>query len=127
MSSIAYVDSSCLVAIALREPAAQGIKTQLARFTHLVAHPLVEAEVLCACHREDALAPESDLDRLTWVSAPEAMRATTRRVLAVGCVRGADALHLATALEIAARPRDLTFLTLDTRQRDIAKKLGFRI
>ena len=47
------------------------------------------------------------------------------RVLEAGYVRGADCWHLATALYIAPDPGEIVFLTLDHRQRDIAKALGF--
>lgn len=47
-------------------------------------------------------------------------------MLAAGLVRGADCFHLAVALSLVANPRDLTFLTLDKRQRDVAAALGFQ-
>ena len=43
-----------------------------------------------------------------------------------GYVRGADLWHLACALYVAASPGELTFLTLDERQRTVAKALGFK-
>ena len=46
-------------------------------------------------------------------------------VFEAGYLRGADAWHLATALYLTPDPGELTFLTLDERQGDIASKLGF--
>jgi hypothetical protein len=46
------------------------------------------------------------------------------RVLEAGYARGADVWHLATALYLADDPADLPFLTLDVRQRELARALG---
>ena len=47
------------------------------------------------------------------------------RVLSAGYLRGADCWHLATALYVAPDPADLTFVTLDSIQRKVARTLGF--
>ncbi|MDQ8165550.1 MAG: hypothetical protein P3A28_07330 [Gemmatimonadota bacterium] len=39
---------------------------------------------------------------------------------------GADCSHLATALYLAPEQGAMTFLTLDSRQRAVAKVLGFK-
>ncbi len=41
--------------------------------------------------------------------------------------RGADLWHLACALWIAPDARGLAFVTLDKRQREVARKLGFAL
>jgi hypothetical protein len=48
------------------------------------------------------------------------------RVFAGGYLKGADAWHLACALYLAEEPAKLAFLTLDRRQRAVARRLGFR-
>ena len=48
------------------------------------------------------------------------------RVLDAGYVRGAHCFHLASALYLSPQPSATTFLTLDTRQRAVAKALGFK-
>jgi hypothetical protein len=48
-------------------------------------------------------------------------------VLALGALPGADAWHLACALYVAEDRRDVAFLTLDERQRAVAKRLGFEV
>ena len=53
------------------------------------------------------------------------LRGEFERVLVEGSVKGADLWHLACALFLAPEPKDLTFLTLDKRQEEIARKLGF--
>jgi hypothetical protein len=47
-------------------------------------------------------------------------------VLDAGYLRGADCWHVATALYVSPEPSRLSFLTLDERQRDVARTLGFR-
>ena len=47
------------------------------------------------------------------------------RVLQTGYVRGSALGHLAAAIYVTPEPGDLTFLTLDRRQREVAAALGF--
>ena len=46
--------------------------------------------------------------------------------LRIGYLRGADLWHIATALYMFDEPSDITFLTLDRRQGDVAAALGFQ-
>jgi len=48
-----------------------------------------------------------------------------KSVAELGSLRGADLWHLACACYLAPNPEDITFLTRDTRQREVAEKLGF--
>ena len=65
------------------------------------------------------------LDELEFVIPTRSLGAEIIRVLDAGYVRGADCWHLATALYLAPDPGELTFVTLDVRQREVAKALGF--
>jgi hypothetical protein len=47
------------------------------------------------------------------------------RIAAVGYVPGADLWHLANALFVSPSGSEMTFLTLDNRQREVASALGF--
>lgn len=127
MSDRAFIDSSCLVAIAFGEPGAGRLATRLRGFVSVAAHPLLEAEVRSACVREKAPVPEAELETIAWVQAPRALSAEIDRVLGVGYLRGADCWHLANALFVSPDARQLTFLTLDVRQRAVAKTLGFKV
>lgn len=49
------------------------------------------------------------------------------RVPAAGYVRGADCWRLAAALYVAPEPGELSFVTLDARQREVAAALGFAV
>ncbi len=127
MSGRAFVDSSCIVSIALDESAAGSMRTRIRSFDVIHAHPLLDAEVRSACSRERTGVPQDQLDSLEWVETPNPLSAEVDRVLAAGYLRGADCWHLATALLLSPDPRELTFLTLDLRQRAVAKKLGFKL
>ncbi|MGH7593917.1 MAG: PIN domain-containing protein [Gemmatimonadales bacterium] len=122
---VAYVDSSVVLAIAFAERGGPTLAKRLKRFPRLCSAPLLEAEVLAALRREEQPLDEGWLDSLTWIHPERPLRQEISRVLKTGYLRGADCWHLATALYVAPNPRDLTFLTLDARQRDHAAALGF--
>lgn len=121
----AYVDASCLVALMLNEASAAQVRDRLSAFGTLLAHPLVEAEVRSAAAREKLRLDLGELDNLTWLPVAR-LGSEVARVLDAGYLRGAVAFHLACALYSSPVPSDLTFLTLDTKQRAVAKSLGFR-
>jgi len=62
---------------------------------------------------------------LEWVSPDRPLGAEINAVLDAGYLRGADCWHVATALYFATDPSRLAFLTLDARQGEVAKALGF--
>ncbi|MEP7000681.1 MAG: hypothetical protein ABI969_09395 [bacterium] len=70
---------------------------------------------------------QMSLDVIQWIEAPRPLSEEVDRVLAAGYLRGSDCLHVAAALYLSPNPGQLTFLTLDTRQRVIAKKLGVKM
>lgn len=126
MSGTAYIDSSCIVAIVLEEASAAAVTTRLARFSTAMSHPLLDAEVRSTCAREGVAIPTAALASIELVQLERPLSEEIDRVLAAGYVRGADCFHLATALHLSPDTSELTFLTLDLRQRAVAKKLGFR-
>jgi predicted nucleic acid-binding protein len=123
--SSAFVDTSVLLAMMFRESRATLMQSRLESYDSVFASDLAEAELRSACRRERTEVDEMLLAPLELVFPPRSLRGEIVRVLDAGYVRGADCLHLATALLIAPDPRELTFLTLDVRQRDVAKALGF--
>ena len=123
---LAYIDSSCLVAIAFAEPGASKVASRLRRMDRLFASNLLEAQLRSALAREAVPAdPAGLLSSITWVYPNRPLSGEFERVLVEGYVKGADLWHLACALFLAPEPKDLAFLTLDTRQEEIARKLGF--
>jgi predicted nucleic acid-binding protein len=122
---LAYVDTSCLVAVAFGEPGAAALARRFARFDVLAASDLLEAELRSAFVREGVEPQPALLGGLSWVVPDRPLHAEIARVLAAGHVRGADCWHLASALYLAEDPAAISFLTLDERQAAVAKALGF--
>ena len=126
----AFVDTSCLAALALDERNAGTVRKRLAFFEHRTASPLLEAELRSVLRREGYGAAERVepwLASLEWAIPDRPLSVEIETVLDAGYVRGADCWHLATALFYSPTPGDITFLTLDARQRDVAKALGFAV
>lgn len=127
--SRAFLDTSCVTAIAFGEEGAAAIKRRIATFELLVASPLLEAEGRAAFRRErcDATAElDALLEPIHWVIPDRPLSAEITAVLEAGYVKGAGCWHLATALYLASDPGEMTFLTLDGRQGAVARALGFR-
>ncbi len=122
---VAYVDTSCLVAVAFGAPGATALARRLARFDVLAASDLLEAELWSAFLREGVDPDPALLSGLAWVVPDRPLHDEIARVLAAGYVRGADCWHLATALYLAEEPAAVSFLTLDEPQAAVAKRLGF--
>lgn len=123
---LAYVDSSCLVAIAFGEPGAAAVALRLRHAARLVSSNLLEAELRSALGRENVRDdPGPLLSWVGWIHPDRPLTAEFQRIAALGHLKGADLWHLACALFIAPRGRELTFLTLDRRQKEVATKLGF--
>lgn len=122
---VAYVDTSCLVAVLLGEPGGREMARRLKSQDELVAANLLEAELRSVLAREGVTTDAMALG-VSWIVPDRPLSAEIARVLAAGSVRGADCWHLAAALYLAPDPSELTFLTLDRRQRDVALAVGFR-
>ncbi len=126
--SLGYVDSSCLVAVALGEPGHGEISRTLDGYEVLFSSGLLEAEVLSALRR-DGLDPASAVDyigEIEWVLPPRPLSPEIETALEAGRLRGGDLWHVACALfarESAGAALD--FLSLDGMQRTVASKLDF--
>lgn len=122
----AYVDASWMVAIAFGERNASALARSLGRFDELFSSNLLEAELRAAAARERVELDGDLLTWLAWVFPDRPLTAELSNVLTAGNLRGADAWHVACALYLAEEPAELSFLTLDDRQRRVATRLGFR-
>jgi hypothetical protein len=98
----------------------------LHQFNRVLSSPLLEAELSCALVREGREASTSWSSGIDLVIVDRALTRELQRVLDAGHLRGADCWHLATALYVAPEPSQLTFVTLDSSQRKVAKALGFK-
>lgn len=122
----AYVDTSCLMAIVLAEAGAASVIRRLAAFDALYSSNLMESELYSAMRRERVAPDSRALEKISWVIPDRPLHGEIGRVLEAGQVRGADCWHLASALYLAEDPGEMSFLTLDTRQWSVARKLGFQ-
>ena len=122
---VAYVDTSCLVAIAFGERGSTALARRLAGFDELVSANLLEAELRAAFAREAVEPDIALLNTVSWIIPDRPLHPEIEQVLQAGYLRGADCWHVATALYLAGEPAAISFLTLDERQRDVARDLGF--
>jgi predicted nucleic acid-binding protein len=126
LKAAAYVDSSCLVAIATGEPGFRELMARLARYERLFSSNLLESEVRSVLRRKRIEEnPGSLLAWITWVHPGRRLTAEFRQVLDVASLRGADLWHLACALFLRPKDQNLAFITLDGSQGDAARELGF--
>lgn len=121
----AYVDTSCLVAIAFGEGGAAELTRRIEGFDVVFSSNLLEAELRAAFVREAVDYDATLLSGMGWILPDRSLGPEIETVLAAGYVRGADLWHLACALHVAGDPTELTFLTLDARQAAVAEVLGF--
>jgi predicted nucleic acid-binding protein len=121
----AYIDTSLLIAIKHEESSAAARKA--VRGHRLFSSELLLAEVRSFAERESL--PEETVDRevegISWVIPDRPLAPEIRSIGRQGYLRGADLWHLACALYLSPDPGELSFLTLDKRQRKIAGQLGF--
>jgi PIN domain nuclease of toxin-antitoxin system len=121
----AYVDTSCLLAVTLNERGSKAIAKSMSRYDSLLSSNLLEAEFRAALLREKVdVDPTNLLAGISWVHPDRPLTNEITTILKAGYVRGADLWHLAVALFVDPN-RQLDFLTLDARQRDISRQLGF--
>ena len=124
--TLAYIDTSCLVAVAFSERGAGAMTTRLRRFDRLLSSNLLEAELRSALVREGVGGTGRDLlSWVTWVYPNRPLTPEFDRILGAGYVKGADLWHLATALFLSPSGAGLSFLTLDSRQGEVATSFGF--
>jgi predicted nucleic acid-binding protein len=119
-----YVDTSTLVALAFGERGATRIARRLESAAAVYSSNLLEAEFRSVLVRE-GVEPGALLEPIRWVVPDRPLSREFERVLESGYVRGADLWHLACALFVEPQPLELVFLTLDKRQRAVARSLGF--
>ena len=126
--SAAYVDTSALVAVLLGEPQAKTITAQLSEHETLLSSNLLEAELRAVLARENVGVKFTSLvSGIDWVLPDRPLARELNRVLEAGYVRGADAWHLACALYLDPEASELHLVSLDQRQLDVARILGFTV
>ncbi len=121
---LAYVDTSCLVAIAFAEEGHEALADELQGFDRLFSSNLAEAELRSACRRERVERPEGLLSTLTWVFPSRPLTDEYLEILSRGYVRGADLFHLGCALFLRRELENLAFVSVDQPQLEVARSLG---
>ncbi|HSF43700.1 MAG TPA: PIN domain-containing protein [Thermoanaerobaculia bacterium] len=123
----AYVDSSCMVSVAVGEPGHRELMARLSRFDQLFSSNLLEAELRSVLVREGGEGVlRNPWSWFLWVFPYRTLTPEIRSILDFGYLKGADLWHLACALFLSRKVDRLSFLTLDRQQGDIARSLGFR-
>jgi predicted nucleic acid-binding protein len=126
--NLAYIDTSCLVAIAFDEPGAGQLAERLERYDRRFASNLLEAELRSAFLRERTDAStEGLLSWMTWVYPSRPLSPEYERIARAGYLKGADMWHIAHALYLAPDGVGLDFVTLDARQRQVASSVGLGV
>lgn len=124
--SIAYVDTSALVAVAFDDQGGVALAQRLHGFERLLSSNLLEAEMRAVFAREGRPFEPGAVSGIDWVLPDRPLGPELAAVLEVGYLRGADLWHVASALYVAPAPAEVSFVTLDDRQRGVAAALGFQ-
>lgn len=121
--SLAYVDTSCLLAVTFGEPGWERYAARLERPDRLLSSNLLEAEFRSALHRE-GIDDDGLLERIGWIHPDRSLEPEYRRILRHGYLRGADLRHVACALYTRDVAGAVGFLTADGRQAEVAETVG---
>ena len=122
----AYVDTSAVLSVAFQEPGYEAIEQKLRGFSSLMSSHLLEAELRAAYARNNLIFEPRFIEGIEWIAPDRPLSQEMAVVLDVGYLRGADLWHVAVALYHAEDPQEVSFVTLDNRQRTVAAALGFQ-
>ncbi|MBA4180396.1 MAG: PIN domain-containing protein [Anaerolinea sp.] len=136
-----FWDASAVVPLLVEEAATSAMRAKYAEDVELAAWWGTVVECVSAIarrHRAGALAPDLAADALkrlrelarswTEMAPSEAIRESAQRIVGSHDLRAADALQLAAALAAAeGRPPSLSFVSLDRRLNEAARREGFRV
>ena len=124
-----YIDSSVLVSMLLQEDQEKRFMTLFEASQGLYSSQLLEAEVYSVAARED-IPPDkaSEFIELVSLIIPQrSLRSEFHKIFQAGYCRGPDAYHIAAALYLDPKKQNLTFVSADMTQNQLASKIGFRI
>lgn len=100
---------------------------RLTHFEQLLSSNLLEAELRATFARERMPFDANLVAGISWIIPNRTLSTEFASVLSAGYVRGADLWHLAAALFFRSVFGELWFLTLDKRQQEVARLLGFQV
>ncbi len=123
----AYIDTSLLIGLRFDggNNHARGVVSQF----RLYSSELLLAETLAFARRESLTEEQvsNAVAGISWVLPDRSLAPEMESIFGHGYLRGADAWHIACALFLGGDTFELRFLSLDTRQCDIAQKVGFLV
>ena len=122
----AYVDTSAVLAIEFDEVNAPYAIERIDRASKLVSSNLMEAELRSAMRRQGIELDPKIISDVGWVHPDRPLTLEFEVALRAGYLRGADLWHVAVALYVSPDPSQISFVTLDGRQRKVAQELGFQ-
>ena len=120
-----YVDTSAIAAVVLRESGWQESARRIATFDEVISSNLLEAELRATVIREGLRFHSEMVQAIDWIIPDRSLSPEFDLAADAGYLRGADLWHLAVALFSVDDPSQITFITLDERQRAVAEALGF--
>ena len=124
----AYIDTSLLIAIETCQLNSDVYEEELGKFERIVSSNLLEAEYRSVCRRERRAPSTLRLNKIDWIIPDRPLTHEFNSVLAAGYLRGADLWHVATAIfAVKISKIEMSFLTLDNRQRYVANTVGFDV
>lgn len=122
----AYVDTSAVLAIEFDEADSSYAIEHIDGASKLISSNLMEAELQSAMHRQGVELDPKIISDVDWIQPDRPLTPEFRLVLGAGYLRGADLWHVAVALYASPDPSQASFITLDVRQREVARDIGFQ-
>ena len=127
---IFYLDTSAWIAWKFKQAGSDIFKKIALDSDTVISCPLFVSEYVSFLKRNEILSQtryEEELDFIRWIFPAVPLFKEYSQCGKLGFLRGADLYHIATALWFAQdRPSELIFLTCDLKQKEAAKKLGFK-
>jgi predicted nucleic acid-binding protein len=123
---IAYLDTSLLIRLKFETPAKKEIR-KVQQYEALFSSELLYAEAMAFGCREklDTSYILKAIEGISWILPDRSIAEEIQEVISCGYIRGADLWHLACARYFSPDPAQISFLTRDASQREIAAELGF--
>jgi predicted nucleic acid-binding protein len=125
--AVVYLDTSALGRVLLGEPDAPAVLRELGAFELRVASRLLRVELRRLALREGLLADADQLLRGVALLAVDDDVLTAAETVTPSSVATLDAIHLATALRLAASGQLDAVMTYDARLADGAREHGLAV
>lgn len=125
--TIAHIDGSPVIGVLFDEKGHESLIESVLVLDRVFSPNLLEAEVRAVTVRESIVADHFSkvLARIDWVLPDGPLSGEIDRALSAGYLRGADLWHLTCALYLKGEHAGARFLSLDRKQLEVARLLGF--